>query len=68
MPIMTAVFDVPDDVWKNNPFHIETPFGLPTAVARGDLVAERNEIDTALDKRGLFLFAHIDGTFTVQDK
>lgn len=30
--------------------------------------AERNEIDTALDKRGLFLVAHIDGTFTVQDK
>lgn len=68
MPIMTAVFDVPADVWKRNPFDVETPFGHPVTIAKGDLAEERNEIEAALDRRGLYLFAHVDGTFTIQEK
>ena len=32
------------------------------------LLRERREIEAALDRRKLFLFKHIDGTFSINDK
>lgn len=49
MPIMTAVFDVPDDVWKRNPFSVETPFGRAVTIAKGDLADENDRLRTALE-------------------
>jgi hypothetical protein len=48
MPVMTAVFDVSDEVWKRNPFDIETPFGKAVTIALGDLADQNDTLKQAV--------------------
>ena len=45
----TIVFEGDIGAINGNPFHIETPYGKPVAIGRGDAFAELDELRAALE-------------------
>lgn len=42
---VTLVFDEPAEVFKGNPFKIDTPYGQPVTVSKGDMCAHADALE-----------------------
>ena len=50
---MTAVFEYDVKAFPTNPFHVDTPFGRPILIARGNLADECDALRAKLEAAGV---------------